>query len=55
MSRGKSYDHKKQGHPGAFPKNDDVAGKEHSRQVEQLEDIATYEAFKNRVKDDQTT
>jgi hypothetical protein len=49
MSRGKSFDHKKKGHPGNFSKLDSNE-KTHTRQTEQLEDIVTHEAFKNRVK-----
>ncbi|WP_187695447.1 hypothetical protein [Oceanobacillus piezotolerans] len=53
MSRGKSFNHKEKGHPGNFPNQPRVEGKEHSRQVEQIEDIATHEAFKNRPKKDE--
>jgi hypothetical protein len=53
MSRGKSFDHKEKGHRGNFPKNSKVEEKDHSRTTEQLESIASYEAFKNRVKEDE--
>ncbi|MBS4207037.1 hypothetical protein [Bacillus sp. FJAT-50079] len=54
MSRGKGFDHKKKGHPGNFPNNSTPAErKDHSRQYEQVEDIVTHEAFKNRVKNDE--
>ncbi|MCJ8008391.1 hypothetical protein ACFFF5_16010 [Lederbergia wuyishanensis] len=53
MSRGKGFNHKEKGHPGNFPKNSISEEKEHTRQTEQMEDIATHEAFKNRVKDDE--
>ncbi|WP_205439619.1 hypothetical protein [Peribacillus alkalitolerans] len=52
MGRGKHFDHKKKSHPGNLPENSTVEGKEHSRQYEQVEDIVTHEAFKNRVKED---
>ncbi|WP_197046580.1 hypothetical protein [Oceanobacillus salinisoli] len=53
MSRGKGFNHKRQGHPGDFPKHNMVEGKEHSRQFEREEDIVTHEAFKNRPKEDE--
>ncbi|MBS4202208.1 hypothetical protein KHA93_21595 [Bacillus sp. FJAT-49732] len=53
MSRGKDFNHKEKGHPGNFPKNSFSKEKEHTRQTEQMEDIATHEAFKNRVKEDE--
>jgi hypothetical protein len=53
MSRGKNFNHKEKGHPGNFPKNSISEEKDHSRQFEQIEDIATHEAFKNRVKEDE--
>nr|WP_186324588.1 hypothetical protein [Paenibacillus bovis] len=54
MSRGKGFNHKKKGHPGDLPESSvQVERKEHSRQTEQMEDIVTHEAFKNRVKEDE--
>lgn len=53
MGRGKSFNHKKKGNPGMLPEHQMVDEKEHSRQVEQQEDIVTHEAFKNRPKDDE--
>ncbi|CAM4240137.1 hypothetical protein [Lederbergia lenta] len=53
MGRGKNFKHKEKGHPGNFPKDSLSAEKEHSRQFEQIEDIVTHEAFKNRVKKDE--
>lgn len=53
MSRGKSFNHKKKGHPGDFPQNSIAEEKEHSRQFEQVEDIVTHEAYKNRPKEDE--
>lgn len=49
MSRGKSFEHKKQGHPGRFP--DDTL---QNRLVEKSDEtdsvnLATKEAFKNRT------
>lgn len=55
MGRGKNFKHKEKGHPGNFPKNSISERKEHSRQTEQIEDIVTHEAFKNRVKEDEMT
>jgi hypothetical protein len=52
MSRGNSYDHKRKGHPGNFPENTIVEGKD-KESLKQVADFATYEAFKNRVKDDE--
>ncbi|MBS4197150.1 hypothetical protein [Lederbergia citri] len=53
MSRGKGFNHKEKGHPGNFPKNSFSEEKEHTRQTEQMENIATHEAFKNRIKEDE--
>ncbi|WP_180955385.1 hypothetical protein [Peribacillus deserti] len=50
MSRGQSFDHKRKGHPGEFPDHAFVEEKDTMRQSEEVEDIVTYEAFKNRVK-----
>ncbi|MBM7693664.1 hypothetical protein JOC77_003108 [Peribacillus deserti] len=50
MSRGKSFDHKRRGHPGNFPDHTFVEEKNSSRQFEEVEDIVTHEAFKNRIK-----
>ncbi|WP_164525629.1 hypothetical protein [Siminovitchia acidinfaciens] len=54
MGRGKGFNHKEKGHPGNFPEGSkQVQRKDHSRQTEQIEDIVTHEAFKNRVKEDE--
>ncbi|MBS4219572.1 hypothetical protein KHA96_14740 [Bacillus sp. FJAT-49711] len=53
MSRGKGFNHKEKGHPGNFPKNSLAGEKEHTRQTEQMENIVTHEAFKNRIKEDE--
>ena len=46
-------DHKEKSHPGELPQNRISEEKEHSRQYEQIEDIITHEALKNRVKADE--
>lgn len=54
MSRGKHFNHKEKAHPGEFSQNSIPAEeKNHSRQYEQIEDIVTHEAFKNRAKEDE--
>lgn len=54
MSRGKHFNHKEKSYPGEFPQSSTPAEeKNHSRQYEQIEDIVTHEAFKNRVKEDE--
>ncbi|WP_197489779.1 hypothetical protein [Rossellomorea aquimaris] len=52
MSRGKSFESKKKGHPGNFPKNS--LSQKHSEDPAGDEElIATQEAFKNRVDKDE--
>lgn len=47
MGRGKSFNHKKKGHPGAFPKgSEQVEAKPHRKERSY---IADHEAYKNRV------
>lgn len=47
MARGKHFEHKKKGHPGDLPKNNQV--EKHAKQaIEDEEFIVTVEAFKNR-------
>lgn len=53
MSRGKHFNYKEKGHPGNFPANSVSEKKEHSKQYEQMEGIASHEAFKNRKKEDE--
>ncbi|TCP27823.1 hypothetical protein EV207_11750 [Scopulibacillus darangshiensis] len=53
MSRGKGYNHKEKGHPGAFPNDTKIEEKEPDRSMKDVADFATYEAYKNRVKDDE--
>lgn len=53
MSRGKSFDHKKKGHPGKLPDNAQVEGKDYSHPMKDVADFATYEAYKNRVRDEE--
>ncbi|MFK2825976.1 hypothetical protein QYG89_09910 [Bacillus sp. B190/17] len=52
MGRGKSFSHKEKGNPGNYPQSKISGPKEQSQQLEQINDIATYEAFKNRVPED---
>lgn len=52
MSRGNSFNHKRKGHPGNFPENTLVPEKE-EKSFKQVADFATYEAFKNREKDEE--
>ncbi|CAG9607214.1 hypothetical protein [Pseudoneobacillus rhizosphaerae] len=47
MARGKHFEHKKKGHPGPLPANNQV--ERHAKQaIEDEEFIVTVEAFKNR-------
>ncbi|WEG14797.1 hypothetical protein PU629_10790 [Pullulanibacillus sp. KACC 23026] len=48
MSTGKSFNHKRKNHPGAFPKNTVTEEKEPGEPMNEVADFATYEAFKNR-------
>jgi len=52
MSRGKHYNHKEKGHPGNFPKNSVVEGKNHIEPGKPIENIIPEEAFKNRVNEE---
>ncbi|MFD2680098.1 hypothetical protein [Bacillus seohaeanensis] len=52
MARGASFNHKRKGHPGDFPK-DGLTEKHTKERIEDEELIVTQEAFKNRVDDDQ--
>lgn len=52
MSRGKNYNHKVKGHPGEFPKNSVVPGKDHNQYGKPIENIIPEETFKNRVKEE---
>lgn len=50
MGRGKSFNHKKKGHPGEFPKgSEEVEAKKHTKDREFL---VTHEAYKNRVSEE---
>ncbi|MGD6966100.1 hypothetical protein ACQUWN_05475 [Rossellomorea aquimaris] len=51
MSRGKSFQHKKKGHPGNNP-SDSLTEKHTKEKIEDEEYIVTQEAFKNRVDGD---
>ncbi|MFA9559154.1 hypothetical protein ACERII_17740 [Evansella sp. AB-rgal1] len=48
MARGKSLNHKKKSHPGAFPKgSEEKEAKERTSEIEEY--LGTHEAFKNRI------
>ncbi|WP_202595338.1 hypothetical protein [Halalkalibacter okhensis] len=47
MATGKSFNHKKKGHPGAFPKGSEM--KKSKNNIEEDEYLVTKEAFRNRV------
>ncbi|MBD8069548.1 hypothetical protein [Bacillus sp. PS06] len=47
MSRGKSFERKKKGHPGVLPKGSEM--KESKHVPEEEEYLVTKEAFKNRT------
>lgn len=48
IGRGKSFQHKKKGHPGNFPKNTEVERKSKDA-IGDEEFLVVREAFKNRV------
>jgi hypothetical protein len=50
MARGEHFEHKKKGHPGNLPKNNQV-DKHVKEVVEDEEFIVVQEAFKNRVEE----
>lgn len=50
MARGEHFEHKKKGHPGDLPKNNQV-DKHVKEVVEDEEFIVVQEAFKNRVEE----
>ncbi len=52
MARGKSFEHKKKGHPGDQPKNS-TAEQHTEKPAGDEELIVTQEAFKNRVDKDE--
>lgn len=47
MGRGKSFNHKRKGHPGEFPKKTLAEGKDSTETGRAVADFATYEAYKN--------
>ena len=52
MGRGKSFDHKRKGHPGDFPKGTLV--ERHSTEAQEDEELlVVQEAFKNRIEDEE--
>ena len=52
MSRGKHFKHKEKGHPGNFPKDAQVDGKNHIQYGKSIGNILPEETFKNRLKDE---
>ncbi|MFD2445089.1 hypothetical protein ACFSO7_14055 [Bacillus sp. CGMCC 1.16607] len=50
MARGNHFEHKKKGHPGDLPKNNQVE-RQAKQAIEDEEFIVTQEAFKNRVEE----
>ena len=53
MGRGKSFNHKKKGHPENYVNTHKTEGKEPAEPAQQVADFATYEAFKNRKEDEE--
>lgn len=53
MARGKSFKHKEKGHPGKFPEDAQISGEGNRETIKQVADFATFEAFKNRVKENE--
>ncbi|GAA0342047.1 hypothetical protein GCM10008967_35560 [Bacillus carboniphilus] len=52
MARGKSFDHKKKGHPGPFPQGSQV--EKHNTEAQEDEELlVVQEAFKNRVEEEE--
>ncbi len=52
MGRGKSFDHKKKGHPGDYPQGTLV--ERHTTEAQEDEELlVVQEAFKNRVEDEE--
>ena len=49
MSRGKNFKHKLKRHPGNFPKNAVVEGKDHTQYGKSVANILPEETFKNRI------
>ncbi|GAE26779.1 hypothetical protein JCM9140_2875 [Halalkalibacter wakoensis JCM 9140] len=47
MATGKSFNHKRKGHPGAFPKGSEERQPKHN--IEEEGYLVEKEAFKNRV------
>ncbi|MBY6038138.1 hypothetical protein KUV80_15875 [Fictibacillus nanhaiensis] len=53
MSRGKSFEHKKQGHPGRFPNNTLQNRLVQKNDETDSTSLVTKEAFKNRTEDNE--
>jgi hypothetical protein len=47
MARGRNFNHKQKGHPGAFKNNVEVEEKEKDTSMKDVADFASFEAFKN--------
>lgn len=53
MGRGKSFDHKRKGHPGNFPEGTLVEEKDKKLTPDDDELIFVKEAFKNRIDEEE--
>ena len=53
MGRGKSFDHKKKGHPGDFKKDTLVEGKNHIQYGKPIENIIPEETLENSVNEEE--
>jgi hypothetical protein len=53
MGRGKSFDHKRKGHAGDFPKGTLVEKRQRTEAQEDEELLVVQEAFKNRIEDEE--
>ncbi|WP_227938179.1 hypothetical protein [Alkalihalobacillus deserti] len=51
MATGKSFNHKRKSHPGAFPKGSEMK-KTKNNNIEEEEYLVTKESFRNRVTDE---
>lgn len=53
MGRGKSFNHKRKGHPGDFPQQGKMVESHKTEAQEDEELLVVQEAFKNRVEDEE--
>ncbi|WP_203363632.1 hypothetical protein [Bacillus sp. REN10] len=53
MGRGKGFNHKEKGNPGNYTNKIAKGAQKQREQVEPIDDIATYEAFKNRLSEEE--